>query len=311
LEMPASKQRNEDGLGSVSGLLGGDVTGITEENDNEMALVEHSHLEGDDRSVNDGFENDDQSRDNNEMSASVINRPRGLWESIQAEEDLGRKFAGTAGTWFLFDVLFYGNTLFEPLVLEAAFGSHSAEAAGYELLQTTVRDSLVISLLSLPGYFVTVMLIGRRTCACRSLRSSSSSTRCGSIPCLPCEQTPAFIQMQGFFIMFLLYTIIGLYWALLRNVQWLLLILYAGTFFFANYGPNTTTFLLPSVTYSEECRSTLNGISAAAGKFGALVGASMFAPAADLWGESVVMVCCGGVALLAFALTKVCLRESK
>lgn len=78
LEMPASKQRNEDGLGSVSGLLGGDVTGITEENDNEMALVEHSHLEGDDRSVNDGFENDDQSRDNNEMSASVINRPRGL-----------------------------------------------------------------------------------------------------------------------------------------------------------------------------------------------------------------------------------------
>jgi hypothetical protein len=47
------------------------------------------------------------------------------------------------GTWFLFDVVFYGNTLFEPFVLETAFGSHSANSDGYELLQTAVRDSLV------------------------------------------------------------------------------------------------------------------------------------------------------------------------
>ena len=107
--------------------------------------------------------------------------------------------------------------------------------------------------------------------------------------------------------MSLLYITIGLFWASLSNIQWLLLVLYAGTFFFANYGPNTTTFLLPSVTYSEECRSTLNGISAAAGKLGALVGASVFAPAADMWGESVVMVCCGCVSLVALLLTKVCL----
>lgn len=92
------------------------------------------------------------------------------------------------GTWFLFDVLFYGNTLFEPLVLKAAFGSDAATTAtsGYELLQTTVRDSLIISLLSLPGYFVTVLLIGRRICACRTTRSS----RFGSASCCACELTP-------------------------------------------------------------------------------------------------------------------------
>ena len=170
----------------------------------------------------------------------------------------------TTGAWLLFDVTFYGNTLFEPLVLEAAFGSHSTNNAsgGYELLQTTVRDSLVISLLSLPGYFVTVFVIGRPTCVCRS-SSSSSTTRCGSASCLPCIQTPTYIQMQGFLVMSILYIIIGLFWTSLSNIQWLLLVLYAGTFFFANYGPNTTTFLLPSVTYSEDCRSTLNGISAA------------------------------------------------
>ena len=175
------------------------------------------------------------------------------------------------GTWFLFDLLFYGNTLFEPLVLEAAFGSHSSNTEGYELLQTTVRDSLVISLLSLPGYFMTVVLIGKRTCVCKSLRSSSSTTRCGSV--VPCVQTPAYMQMQGFFLMFILYIIIGICWQSLISMQLLLVFLYAGTFFFSNYGPNSTTFLLPSVTYElGESRSTLNGISAAAGKCGAFLG---------------------------------------
>ena len=210
------------------------------------------------------------------------------------------------GTWFLFDILFYGNTIFEPLVLEAAFGSNSSNANnGYELLQMTVRDSLVISLLSLPGYFVTVLVIGRRTCVCKSLRSSSSTTRCGSASCFPCDQTPVYIQMQGFFIMTILYIIIGLSWTSLSNLPGLLILLYAGTFFFANYGPNTTTFLLPSVTYElEECRSTLNGISAAAGKFGAFVGASMFEPVADMWGEPFVMISCGIASLIALVLTK-------
>ena len=174
-------------------------------------------------------------------------------------------------------------------------------------------------------------------CVCRSIRSSFSSTRFSSAPCFPCYQSPgefdymalhslpfivlavyltsglkiivgkAFIQMQGFLLMFMLYSIIGLFWTSLSNNQGLLLVLYGGTFLFANYGPNTTTFLLPSVTYSEDCRSTLNGMSAAAGKLGALVGASLFAPAADMWGVNIVMICCACVSLVACGLTKICL----
>ena len=125
-------------------------------------------------------------------------------------------------------------------MLEAAFGSHSDAKDGYELMQLMVRDTLVISLLSIPAYFVTVCLIGRKTCACQS-RSSSSPTRCSVAPCFPCHQTPVFIQMQGFAFMAVLYTVIGVFWASLAEIQWLLLVLYAGTFFFANYGPNTTS----------------------------------------------------------------------
>ena len=116
-----------------------------------------------------------------------------------------------------------------------------------------------------------------------------------------------FIQIQGFLVMFILYIIIGIFWKSLVNNEGLLLLLYSGTFLFANYGPNATTFLLPSVTYSEECRSTLNGLSAAAGKLGAVVGASIFAPAVDIWGVNVVMICCGLVSLIGLTLTKICL----
>mmetsp|Transcript_18507 Transcript_18507/g.38357 ORF Transcript_18507/g.38357 Transcript_18507/m.38357 type:complete len:838 (-) Transcript_18507:159-2672(-) len=296
----------------VSSLFSGEVTSSNENNsnDNELPLVENSHLESDTDKSEMGQIGDTDLSHEHSPPLQLKTKPIGLWSSIKNEPNLRKKFAGTAGTWFLFDVLFYGNALFEPLVLEAAFGTNPEDATedGYSLLQTTVRDSLIVSLISLPGYFVTVLLIGRRTCACKSIRSLSIS-RCGSAPCFPCYQTPAYIQMQGFLLMFLLYFVIGACWNALSEVQWLLLLLYGGTFFFANYGPNATTFLLPSVTYSEECRSTLNGLSAAAGKMGALVGASAFAPAADELGESTVMVFCACVSLLAWMLTKLCVRD--
>ncbi|KAL3794517.1 hypothetical protein ACHAW5_001327 [Stephanodiscus triporus] len=306
-ELTTPNQRSEDEFNAESTLFC-DVTS----SESEEALVENSHLEDDVKHLEEQLDNQDDACKSDVSTSPIRGHSRSLWESIKAEPNLGRKFAGTAGTWFLFDVVFYGNTLFEPFVLEAAFGSHTSNSNGYELLQTAVRDSLVISLLSLPGYFITVFIIGRRTCvcACRSMRSFSS-TRFGSAPCFPCDQSPAYIQMQGFFLMFILYSSIGLFWTSLSNNQSLLLVLYSGSFLFANYGPNTTTFLLPSVTYSEECRSTLNGMSAAAGKVGALVGASVFAPAADNWGVNIVMICCGCVSLVAWALTKMCLGQRK
>eukprot|EP00581_Thalassiosira_minuscula_P020067 CAMPEP_0183716202 /NCGR_PEP_ID=MMETSP0737-20130205/10192_1 /TAXON_ID=385413 /ORGANISM="Thalassiosira miniscula, Strain CCMP1093" /LENGTH=733 /DNA_ID=CAMNT_0025945435 /DNA_START=192 /DNA_END=2393 /DNA_ORIENTATION=+ len=312
VELPSSKTNNGQDVtiqDTVSTLFGDNTRDYARSPSHELPLVQNSHLSSD----NDDEEDGQQQQIMEDFSPTGHKPRRSLLESIMEEPNLGRKFAGTAGTWFLFDVTFYGNTLFEPFVLEAAFGSPSDNATnGYELLQSTVRDSLVISLLSLPAYFITVLLIGRRTCVCRSLRSSTSTTRCGSASCFgPFYQTPQFIQMQGFAFMFLLYIIIGRFWDSLSSIPWLLLLLYAGTFFFANYGPNTTTFMMPSVTYSEDCRSTLNGISAAAGKIGALVGASMFEPAADRWGESVVMVCCGCLSLVALVLTRVCLGGGK
>ncbi|GFY84947.1 phosphate transporter 1;4 [Actinidia rufa] len=52
--------------------------------------------------------------------------------------------------------------------------------------------------------------------------------------------------------------------------------MYSLTFFFANFGPNATTFVVPAEIFPARLRSTCHGISAAAGKAGAIVGAFGF-----------------------------------
>ena len=52
-----------------------------------------------------------------------------------------------------------------------------------------------------------------------------------------------------------------------------LIISYSISFFFSNFGPGTTTFLLPAAVFPIEIRSTMNGFAAALGKVGAAIGA--------------------------------------
>uniref|UniRef100_A0A0A9GIG4 H(+)/Pi cotransporter n=1 Tax=Arundo donax TaxID=35708 RepID=A0A0A9GIG4_ARUDO len=58
-------------------------------------------------------------------------------------------------------------------------------------------------------------------------------------------------------------------------------VMYAFTFFFANFGPNSTTFIVPAEIFPARLRSTCHGISAAAGKAGAIVGSFGFLYAAQ------------------------------
>lgn len=51
---------------------------------------------------------------------------------------------------------------------------------------------------------------------------------------------------------------------------------YAFCFFFANFGPNSTTFIVPAELFPTKWKSTGHGISAALGKAGAIIGAFGF-----------------------------------
>jgi len=61
--------------------------------------------------------------------------------------------------------------------------------------------------------------------------------------------------------------------------------------------------MLPSMTFSPQCRSTLNGISAACGKVGAVLGASLFEPAAYYFGNKVVLMICSALSMIGAMMT--------
>jgi len=191
--------------------------------------------------------------------------------------DLGRreywpKLAGTAGGWFFFDIVFYGNSLFAPVVTKHVFGSDPTD------LMTICAHNAIVFAIALPGYWVATYymdILGRKN-----------------------------IQLLGFSMMTVLFSLLA---ALLGPLNFqnpaVLLIVYGLTFFFANFGPNSTTFILPSETFPPEVRSSLNGFSAACGKAGAAIGAALFKPLSSSLGVPAVLLICGIISLVGVAVT--------
>ena len=63
------------------------------------------------------------------------------------------------------------------------------------------------------------------------------------------------------------------------------------------------------MTFSRPCRSTLNGICAACGKAGALIGSTAFVFAASALGEEVVLLACAGISLIGMLVTLSCVPD--
>jgi len=64
--------------------------------------------------------------------------------------------------------------------------------------------------------------------------------------------------------------------------------------------------MLPSMTFSTSCRSTLNGVCAACGKAGALVGTFVFCGSN---GDTVLMWC-SGLSLIGWCITYTCVMKN-
>ena len=79
--------------------------------------------------------------------------------------------------------------------------------------------------------------------------------------------------------MMIIFLIMGLSYEKMIKIPALFIIFYGLTFFFANFGPNSTTFLTPVENFPTVLRAKGHGISAAMGKVGAIVGTSLFSPA--------------------------------
>ncbi|XP_073297748.1 low affinity inorganic phosphate transporter 4-like [Primulina huaijiensis] len=163
----------------------------------------------------------------------------------------GKHLIGTMTTWFLLDIAFYSQNLTQKDIFPTIGLTNKAEdvSALREMFETS-RAMFVIALLgTFPGYWFTVAFI----------------ERIGRF----------YIQLVGFFMMsvFMLTMAVEYETLKMKEHRWTFAALYGLTFFFANFGPNSTTFVLPAELFPTRVRSTCHAFSAASGKAGAMIGA--------------------------------------
>ncbi|KAF8008455.1 hypothetical protein BT93_K2200 [Corymbia citriodora subsp. variegata] len=164
----------------------------------------------------------------------------------------GMHLIGTMSTWFLLDIAFYSQNLAQKDIFQNMhLTSQPANVNAIEEMFQISKAMFVVALLgTFPGYWFTVFFI---------------------------EKIGRFyIQLIGFFMMSVFMLILGINYTELSgdsHKTGLFALLYGLTFFFANFGPNSTTFVLPAELFPTGIRSTCHAMSAAAGKAGALVAA--------------------------------------
>jgi PHS family inorganic phosphate transporter-like MFS transporter len=87
--------------------------------------------------------------------------------------------------------------------------------------------------------------------------------------------------------------------------------LYALSYFFIDFGPNTTTFVIPSEVYPTSYRTTGHGISAAAGKLGAAISTFFFGELLYSIGIKGVLEMLAALSAIGAVLTIVTIKEPK
>ena len=75
------------------------------------------------------------------------------------------------------------------------------------------------------------------------------------------------------------------------------LLVYGVSYFFTEFGPNMTTFVLPSELYPVNMRATGHGISAGVGKLGAFIGVFLFPVLQTSLGLRGTLLLTGGVSV--------------
>jgi MFS family permease len=112
------------------------------------------------------------------------------------------------------------------------------------------------------------------------------------------------LQLTGFAVMAACFAVIAAVPGLTTAVVPFLLV-YGVSYFFTEFGPNMTTFVLPSELYPVTMRTTGHGISAGVGKLGAFIGVFLFPVLQSSLGLRGTLALTAAVSGLGFALTLV------
>ncbi|KAI5868543.1 phosphate permease [Durotheca rogersii] len=179
------------------------------------------------------------------IAAPALNIPSASWHDLYlyfAQWKNAKVLIGTTLSWFFLDLAFYGLGLNNQIILQAIGYAHG-DSLYHILFNGAVGTIILVVAGSLPGYWTAVLLIdsiGRKT-----------------------------LQILGFVILTITFCVLGfLYNSLSKGA---LLALYIIANYFFNFGPNTTTFIIPGECFPTRYRSSGHGLSAAMGKVGAII----------------------------------------
>ncbi|CZR50448.1 related to high-affinity phosphate permease, phosphate-repressible [Phialocephala subalpina] len=160
-----------------------------------------------------------------------------------------RTLIATSVCWFCLDLPFYGLGMNSPkIITKIWYGKKPPNDPIYTMLVNDVWQSLVVvSLGAIVGIsitFVAINRLGRK-----------------------------WIQMIGFFWLFILFIVIGGSFYHLYEIegQAAIVVLYILCQIFFNFGPNATTYIMPAELFPTRYRGLCHGISAAFGKLGSVV----------------------------------------
>ncbi|KAG6856224.1 hypothetical protein H0H87_006375 [Tephrocybe sp. NHM501043] len=219
-----------------------------------------------------------RSQANSDVPQQQPTAPKASWTDFRrhfAQWKNMKVLIGTAWSWFALDpnesrtlqIAFYGLGLNSSIVL-TAIGFGTPLTQGTRLIFDNLRNISVGNLILavgglIPGYYFSFFFIDRW----------------GRKP----------IQLMGFTMLTILFVVMGFaYDALIAtpSAKKGFVVLYCFANFFQNFGPNTTTFVIPGEVFPTRYRSTAHGISAASGKLGAIVAQVGFAQLKDIGGTN-------------------------
>jgi MFS transporter, PHS family, inorganic phosphate transporter len=152
-------------------------------------------------------------------------------------------------SWLLLDVAFYGLGLNSSTVL-TAIGYGTGPNVYRVLYNLAAGNCILVCAGAIPGYWLavaTIDTVGRKP-----------------------------LQLIGFTFLTILFIVWGFAYHKLSGHDMLAIYVLIQLFF--NWGPNTTTFIVPGECFPTRYRSTSHGISAGSGKIGSIIAQGAIAP---------------------------------
>ncbi|KAF8318368.1 phosphate permease [Clavulina sp. PMI_390] len=176
-----------------------------------------------------------------------------FWSYFSQFEN-GKVLFATCWTWFAQDIAFYGLALnsstFINNIVVVSDQLDVGQQAYHRLFNISLGNAVIAIAGLLPGFLAAFFLIDR----------------IGRKP----------LQYIGFVALIIIFACMGFgYDSMIvhgnASARGAFGFLYCLAMFFANFGPNTTTFIMPGEVFPTRYRSTCHGISAASGKVGAII----------------------------------------